>query len=173
MSGFPSLKDIRGNGSLLLTTSIHNAQYDKVFPNMTFTCNGSITKWTFVAAEEEDKVSELKLLRKGSNSTYYPVAPALDVNIATHITGSKRASVYELSTPAGVPFQAGDILGIFQEESARYVFLYMYQRGKQFLSCNKPAQGSNNYSCGGSGDFGQPLLAIETGRCSQYSCMCS
>ena len=173
MSGFPSLKDVRGNGSLLLKTYTHSAQYDKIFPNMTFTCSGIITKWTFVAAEEGDKISDLRLLRKGNDSTYYLVAPALNVNIATHITGSTKASVYELSTPAGVPFQAGDILGIFQEESARYHFFYMYQHGKQFASCNKTAPQSNTYSCGDIGNFGQPLLALRTGRCPKYSSMCS
>ena len=50
--GFPSLDEVRGNGSMLVKTSTPAAEAGTrtmLFPSMNFTCNGTITKLTFLA----------------------------------------------------------------------------------------------------------------------------
>ena len=187
MSGFPSLEAIQYNGSLLVKTFTPNQEenYDRIFPNMKFTCNaGNITKWTFAAVHDQGSslVSQLKLLRKASRNsstfTYYHTFPALTVNNATSvaenpplcsppISKNPPLCIFELHTPVGIPFKAGDVLGIFQQQFAEYQFVY--QQGRQFTSCNRIKDGGDTYSCDGIGDFGRPLVAVETGKYSQFS----
>ena len=186
MSGFPSLEAIKYNGSLLVKTFTPRPEvkYDKVFPNMNFTCNvGNITKWMFAAIEGSILISQLKLMRKALNNSsaftyYYHVVPALTASNATPIaenpplcfsrtTGIPPLCIYELPTPAGIPLKAGDVLGIFQQQFSQYRFLYQW--GRQFTSCNRTKDGGNIYLCDDRGDFGRPLVAVETGKYSQCS----
>ena len=161
VSGFPSLDEVRGNGSLLMNTTIHRVAYEKVFPAMTFTCNGTVTKWTFVALRGERGLSQLKLLRMSSPEypplqTYYHTASALNTSSAIPVPGSVTG--YELTEPRHqLSFQAGDVLGISQQHSAEHLFVY--QLGVELEICKRV---SRTY-CEGNGNFGRPLVAVETG----------
>ena len=165
-SGFPSLEEVRGNGSLLVNTATRNEAYERVFPDMTFTCNGTVTKWTFIAlrGERSQGGSQLKLLRSHHPhlQTYYQTAPALGTSSASPVSGS--ATGYELTGPSHqLPFQAGDVLGMSQQHSLA-AHLFVYQLGVRLEICKGMANGSNNYDCEENEDIGRPLVAVETGQ---------
>ena len=171
VNGFPSLEEVRGNGSLLVNTATRNETYETAFPDMTFTCNGTVTKWTFIALRGEWSLrgSQLKLLRSSPEhrrlQTYYHTASPFDTSSASPVPGSVTG--YELTGPRHqLSFQAGDVLGMSQQHSAEHLF--MYQLGVRLEICNRVDGGSNNYTCEESGDIGRPLVAVETGKWPQY-----
>ena len=164
-SGFPSLEEVRGNGSLLVNTTTHDEAYERAFPDMTFTCNGTVTKWTFIALRGERRQggSQLRLLRLSpSLQTYYDTALALDTSSASLVPGSVTG--YELTKPGHqLSFQAGDVLGMSQQHllAAHH---FMYQLGVRLDICKRLDGGSSNYYCEETGDIGRPLVAVETGK---------
>ena len=169
VSGFPSLKEVRGNGSLLVNTATHNEAYERIFPDMTFTCSGTVTKWTFIALRGERRQggSQLRLLRSSPEhhphfTTYYQTARALVTSSASLVPGSVTG--YELTGPHHqLSFQAGDVLGMSQQHSLA-AHLFMYQLGVRLEICKGMANGSNNYDCEENEDIGRPLMAVRTGK---------
>ena len=81
-------------------------------PDMKFTCDGIITKWIIGArwSQESDDTlyPELQLWREIGNYTYQKIN-------GTFITIETRSNdgVYEYDNFPPIPFQAGDILGVF------------------------------------------------------------
>ena len=78
----------------------------------------------------------------------------IDTEPATLVPGSTIG--YTLEIENGLPFRAGDVLRLSQNPSSRHHFIY-YQ-GKRPCEVNGASR-----ECGISGDFGWPLVAIETG----------
>ena len=114
-SGFMSvdkMDDILGNEGIL-GFNVRDAQ--RIFPEVTFTCNGSILSWVFGANWEGHNGSiELQIWRPGSEDGVYnkvgSTAPI--VTEKTLNPNQKELFHYPLSSP--LPFQAGDVLGFYQ-----------------------------------------------------------
>ena len=105
----------------------------RVFPDIHFTCNGSITKWIVGAGTRagtsSSLSSEIQIWRRSGADSYTKVA-------STHLTAQSsinNSNVYEyvLSSPLG--FQEGDILGVYQNEDSSVVPYYQESTGPQNL----------------------------------------
>ena len=166
MSGFPSLDEIRGNGSLLVDTTTHTDESSQVlFPDINFTCDGRLTKLTFVAlrgyVQSVDSILNLYMESSTVDNEYTAGSKHnFNATIATPIPGT--ATGYELQFENGVPFMAGHVLGIrSQVSSSKYHFLY--QLGEEITVCRR-VYSPNEFSCTPESEFGRPLVAVEAGE---------
>ena len=84
----------------------------QITPDMKFTCDGIIIKWIIGAewSQESDDTlyPELQLWREIGNDTYQKINGTL-ITIETQ----SDDGVYEYDNFPPIPFQAGDILGVF------------------------------------------------------------
>ena len=82
----------------------------QITPDMKFTCNGIITKWIIGAKWVGGAAlyPELQLWRGIGNNTYQKINKTL-ITIET----KSGDGVYEYDNFSPIPFQAGDILGVF------------------------------------------------------------
>ena len=161
-SGFPSLDEIQGNGSLLNdgVYSTHDGE-ERSVPGLKFTCDGRIVKVAFIA---------LPGIGIGTGNAVFTVVP--EPNNTAIIRSQIRTSIanlsfgdfgYELTLSDNMQsmqsFRDGDTLRIRHPISSHRRILH--QRGdKELVICwrllNVP-----NYICGS--DYDYPLLAVETG----------
>ena len=169
--GFPSLDEVRGNGSMLVKTSTlaEAGTRTLLFPSMNFTCNGIITKLTFLAVPRA-RDSRLvirsffqigRMYSEVDNTTYvgYPSNQGLNIDKAVHINGSVTG--YELNYEnGGISFQAGEVFGLHQSTNSLYYLLH--QIGERIETCSRNWKG-NNFICTVGGDIDRPLVAVETG----------
>ena len=102
----------------------------QITPDINFTCNGVITKWIVGGGWKNDSSlipgPELQLWRKTVNNTY------IKIN-GTFVTSSvySNSRIYNDSSFLPIPFQAGDILGIFlpRSRSTRLRLRFELSRG--------------------------------------------
>ena len=165
MNGFPSLDEIRGNGSLLVDTTTHTNELGQVlFPDINFTCNGTLTKLTFVALRGSvgsvDSILNLYMESSTVENIYTGQRMhRFNATTATPIPGT--ATGYELQIEnGGVHFMAGHVLGIRQASNSKYHFLY--QLGEEITVCRRVY--SNQFFCTPESGFGHPLVAVEAGE---------
>ena len=163
-SGFPSLDEIRGNGSLLVDTTTHTDESSQLlFPGINFTCNGTLTKLTFVALRGDvrsvDSILNL-FMKSHTGENEYTAGRKYNFN-ATIATPIPNTTGYELQFENGVPFKAGHVLGIRQASNSKYHFLY--QLGEDITVCRR-VDFSNEFSCRPESEFGHPLVAVEAGE---------
>ena len=99
---------------LLELNSAGNVTYmsrrQQITPDIKFTCDGMITKWIIGADWDisESLYPEVQIWRSSGNDMYQKINGTLiDVE-----TGSEKR-VYEYDNFPPIPFQAGDILGVF------------------------------------------------------------
>ena len=94
-----------------------------LFPDITFTCNGFITKWIVgVEAEDDDELPELQIWRNAGGTSYTIV----NFSQLPSNTLSGTVAEYNLSTP--LEFQEGDILGVYQPQSQDSALVVYYQQ---------------------------------------------
>ena len=166
--GFPSLDEVRGNGSMLVKTSTPAAEAETrtlLFPSMNFTCNGTITKLTFLAVPgRANRISSnfhLGRVYSQVDNTYLvdPHTEDLSIDGAVPIDGSVTG--YELNYENEIPFQAGDVLGL--EQSPHSLYYLLHQMGERMETCDKTWSPIwNNFICTVGGDIDRPLVAVET-----------
>ena len=119
-SGFMSVERMR----LLLDIDnteghIHTDRRQQITPDIRFTCDGMITKWIIAAQWQGGSMlyPELQVWRNIGNDTYQKIngtfiePPEEDID----------NDIYEYDNFTPIPFQSGDILGIFipQTDSSR------------------------------------------------------
>ena len=100
----------------LLTLSVGSLQRLnralRIIPSLNFSCDGAINKW-IVRAQWNNRGTafpDLQLWRSSSgNGVYTKVG-----NTTLSVTSQNSSSVYELAVKPSLPFQRGDVLGIFQ-----------------------------------------------------------
>lgn len=82
----------------------------QITPNITFKCDGWITKWIIggLWGNNVELFPELQIWRNDTNNTYRKI------NGTPIIVDSRNESlIYEYSNFSAIPFQAGDVLGAF------------------------------------------------------------
>ena len=86
-----------------------------IIPNMTFTSNGSVVRWTFAAQYRASatQYSELQVWRESTTGTYVKVGST--GNMEPNQTAYLNVYEYVLDPPLQV--LAGDVLGIYQPSS--------------------------------------------------------
>jgi len=93
-----------------------NRAHQRIIPNLNFSCDGAISKWIIRARWNGGGTAfpDLQLWRSSSgNGVYTKVG-----NTTLSATAENTSSVYELVVKPSLPFQRGDVLGIFQPTSA-------------------------------------------------------
>ena len=93
----------------------------RLFPNITFTCNGSITKW-IVGAEPSNNGQlkpELQIWRRISLDTYTKISFSF---LTPNVTSYPNVHEYIPNPP--LEFQEGDILGVYQPTTAEELRVY-------------------------------------------------
>ena len=93
----------------------HNRR-QQITPNITFTCDGWITKWIIGAlwGSENMLFPELQIWRNDGNATYRKINGTF-ISVET----SNASLIYEYSDFSPIPFQAGDILGAFVPKGSK------------------------------------------------------
>ena len=87
-----------------------NGNIQGIFPEVGFTCNGSIQSWVFGARYEvHNQLIELQIWRPTGNGVYTKVG-------YTTIVANEVANLYEARLSSPLAFQAGDVLGYYQPE---------------------------------------------------------
>ena len=99
----------------------------RVFPDISFTCNGSITKWIVGAGTGggSSPSSELQIWRRSGADSYTKVA-------STQLTAQSpinNSNVYEYVPSSPLGFQEGDVLGVYQREGSSVVPYYQESTG--------------------------------------------
>ena len=107
----------------------------QITPDMKFTCDGIITKWIIGGQLFGDAAfsPELQLWREIGNDTYQKINGTL-ITIETE-SGDRIIGVYEYDNFPPIPFQAGDILGVFVPR----------KEGNKFTLKSEDGRGPTNY----------------------------
>ena len=80
-----------------------------LYPEMIFSCNGSVTKWIFGAVDRGDQYHpELQIWRHLSRNSYTKIGSS-SVNAGTMI----GTNLYEFIPQTPLEFKEGDIFGVF------------------------------------------------------------
>ena len=110
-SGFMSVDrfdDLLGNEGTVVAA---RESTQGIFPQVNFTCSGSILSWVFGAQWEgnTDSFTELQIWRPGSEDGSYT-----KVANTTIVTEEIRSKFYQYQLFSPLAFQAGDVLGYYQ-----------------------------------------------------------
>ena len=157
--GFPTPEVLRQK---VLEVNINRAitrdSQQRVFPDITFTCNGSITKW-IVGAREGNSSSELQIWRR-SGSDYTKVG-------STQLTAQSLTSdpnVYEYIPSPPLGFQEGDVLGVYGRSTVPY---YQENTGPENRRLNGLVNTAPNSLTNpplAVNQYDYPLVTVETGE---------
>ena len=147
---------------MLVNTTTHEELGTVLFPSMNFTCDGRISKLTFLAVQGELRSTELKFaLGRSIGLGFVFTLDNVNASNASIIGGSGTG--YELKYE--VNFQEGDMLSVFQVPASRHHLLH--QTNKVIETCTLTGERSmKDVNCTVYGDLGQPLVAMETGTMS-------
>ena len=88
--------------------------YQAIFPEVGFTCSGSIDAWVFGAEwRGQDRFPELQIWRPTGDGAYTKVGNTII------ITDSNSSRLYEYPLSSPLDFQAGDVFGYYQPDPPR------------------------------------------------------
>ena len=114
--------------SLLISDSRRRERRQLLYPQLTFSCNGSVSKWIYGAVDRSatGELPEIQIWRQTDIDTYtkqtFSRVSANETEPGTNI------HVYYPETP--LEFQEGDILGYFQpDEDDSQIVLYAQREG--------------------------------------------
>ena len=136
----------------------------RVFPDISFTCNGSITKWIVGAGTGggSSPSSELQIWRRSGTDSYTKVA-------STQLTAQSpinNSNVYEYVPSSPLGFQEGDILGVYQREDSSVVPYHQEFTGPR----NLRQSGEHDFAADSltapvqADEYDYPLLTVEIGE---------
>ena len=134
----------------------------RIFPDITFTCKGSITKWIVGAgADNGDALPELQIWRSAGRTSY------TKANFSLLSFGKPIENVVEYNLTTPLEFQEGDILGVYQPRDSALDVYYQerdgpvnYEEGNSALSTVTLGTPHNQY------DY--PLVTVEISAGRDY-----
>ena len=111
-------------------------QEQVIFPTIKFTCSGRVTKW-IVGATYSNGIyyPELQIWRPSGGAVYQK----LNGTIAK-AAGEEASRIYEFIVDPPLPFQPGDILGVFQPSEQNSRLLVDYDSGGDLLNFYLPLE---------------------------------
>ena len=114
--GFIGLNTLRREAVLLYDSIEERDQQQRILPSMNFSCSGNISKWTFVARSQaganRDQYPRFQLWRLNGTRRYRRVYESSDMSSQSDFT------VEEYMPDNPVPFEAGDIFGVYQPQQS-------------------------------------------------------
>ena len=162
--GFPTPEELRQKAlEVNINSVVARDRQQRVFPDITFTCNGSITKWIVGAGTGggSSPPSELQIWRR-SGLDYTKVG-------STQLTAQSPTSdpnVYEYIPPSPLGFQEGDILGVYQRDGSSIVPYYQESTGPENLRQNGLVSSAPNSLTAPplAAEYDYPLVTVEIGK---------
>ena len=108
--------------------------YDQqlIIPSMTFTRNGSVVRWTFVARYRASATQypELQVWRENTTGTYVKVGSTGNMKPAQ----TAYLNVYEYVLDPPLQVLAGDVLGIYQPSSANSRVQLLFLQNSSYIN---------------------------------------
>ena len=118
--GFIGLNTLRREAVLLYNSVEERDQQQRILPSMNFSCSGTINKWSFVTRNRtggrRDQYPQFQLWRPDGTRRYRKV---YESNITSTISGQSDFTVEEYIPDNPVPFEAGNIFGVYQPQLSR------------------------------------------------------
>ena len=130
----------------------------RLFPDITFTCNGSITKWIVgVGTENSDSLPELQIWQNIGKKSYTKAKFSL---IPSNAIFNNNVAEYTLSTP--LEFQEGDILGVYQPRQQNSALVVYYQERDGPVNYEEGDNSLSTVTLGSSDNqYDYPLVTVE------------
>ena len=145
---------------MLVNITTHEDIGAVLFPTMNFSCNGTISKLTFLAVQGEVRNFDLEIaLGRPTPQGEVFVMYIVNASNASLIGGSGTG--YELKYE--VEFQAGDMLSVYQVHPSRHYLLYQMNEVVETCTLTGNRLRSRD-NCTIHSVIGQPLVAVETGN---------
>ncbi len=118
-------------GTLTFSPGV-NVSQQRIIPALSFTCNGSVSKWIFAGEIKNDRsgLLQLQIWRKQSTGNGDPTAaPSSEVyeridSVDVNITTEGDSGVYSVVTGSS-DFRIGDVLGIFEPGDTQTELYYI------------------------------------------------
>ena len=172
-SGFMSVDRMDvlfGNEGDVVTSRFGNVQ--GLFPEVNFTCSGTIQSWIFGALEQSNAplLPEQQIWRPDGGDGSYTRVESISTN-STRITlvEEGQTGLYQYPLYSPLHFQAGDILGFFQPARINSQWLLRLEqegRGRQLGYYYPRTSAASQLNVTGSGDNRfQLLVNVVTGKC--------
>ena len=136
----------------------------RVLPSMNFSCNGNISRWTFVALRQRggrNQYPRFQLWRPNGAEGYVRVYQS--ISSGSRLTTTAQTTIAEYVPPAPIPFQAGDVLGVYQtrRQSVIHVSVPNNFGHANFIGQTDRAEFNTN-GLSAFNDF--PLVAVDTSK---------
>ena len=144
----------------------------QITPDIRFTCDGMITKWIVGANWNNggDSYPELQIWRSSGNDMYQKINGTF-----IEVDTESEDRVYEYDDFAPIPFQAGDILGVFLPKNGDSKLRLRAEKGHGHTNYYIPTADSDTVSPYDSIDLQQdtpqvlssvyhPLVTVEIGK---------
>ena len=141
----------------------------RLFPDITFTCNGAITKW-IVGVDtpgDTDSQTQLQIWRR-IEQTSTNVYKMINFTTVSDALGEQNG-VYNHTLTSPIEFKKGDIFGIYYHRNKKRVVIYN-QRNSGPANYRDPAgtlgdpPTYNNLSAVLTDDYDYPLVSVEIGE---------
>ena len=157
-----------GNGGDVVEASTFG-NVQGLFPEVNFTCSGTIQSWIFGALEQSNGLllPELQIWRPDGGDGSYTKVESISTRITLVEEG--RTGLYQYSLSSPMHFQAGDILGYFQPSIIISQWLLRFEqegRGRQMGYYYRRASAVSQLNVTGSVDNRfQLFVNVVTGKC--------
>ena len=150
VQNLPNATDIQALATNSINQLVAPVQQLRLFPNITFTCNGSIVGWRLAAIDHtRNGRPELSVWRRnGANRFEKMAGQRIDSCTVTESSRTLRGSpvmIHEDILNSPIPFEAGDVLGILfvADNAASYIpLLYNVTGSGGLMSYYRTARGS-------------------------------
>ena len=164
LSGFLSVSDLKQQTLVVnINGVVSRPREQRLFPDIHFTCNGSITKW-IVGAEMRtsgDVQPELQIWRRDSGGGNVYTRIRFN-HFTSNATSDPNVHEYYPGTP--LEFQEGDILGVYTPDSSKTQLVVYYQENTgpenyRQNRINPPAP--STFTAPGDLQYDYPLVTVE------------
>ena len=159
-----------GNEGVVVVSEFGNFQ--GLFPEVNFTCSGTIQSWIFGARELSNGplLLELQVWRPdGGDGSYTKVASISTNSTRITLVEEGRTGLYQYPLSSPLHFQAGDILGYFQPARKNSQWLLRFEqegRGRQLGYYYFRTSAASQLNVTGSVDNRfQSFVNVVTGKC--------
>ena len=141
-----------------------------LFPDINFTCNGSITKWIVGGHDTTNnppKLTELQIWRNTEGTSYSKINCFSPLS---HSTLNGNVAEYNLSAP--LEFKEGDILGLYQPQRQKSALILYFQEYDGPANYEEGPNPRSSVSLSGSPEsYHYPLVTVEISIGKPVECL--
>ncbi len=150
-----------------------------IFPGITFTCNGTVTKW-IVGAHKRDPLAtyalehpQFQIWKAGSSSGTYERSDIGD-NTITSLQETAHPNLHDYVPSPPLEFGPGDVLGVYQPggPESQVVLQYQWKAGQRSYTMSSESSVTTFTISGNTSvNFDLPYVGVEISK--QCVCVCS